>query len=100
MSIFHKKIAPYATLLVNGIYWDSKYPRLITNEQLKDLYSKKNARLLSIADISCDLGGSLEFMSRASKIDEPWFMYDPKSGQEHQKYVVTVVLGLDGPNCE
>ncbi|KAJ3121943.1 hypothetical protein HK098_003262 [Nowakowskiella sp. JEL0407] len=54
-SIFHKKIAPYCTMLINGIFWDSRYPQLITKTQIKQLAETKNLRLLSVADISCDI---------------------------------------------
>jgi alpha-aminoadipic semialdehyde synthase len=86
--IFHEKvrikelideIAPYATMIVNGIYWDNRYPRLLTSQQMEDLYKSDNCRLLSIADISCDIQGSFEFMDRATSIDHPFFMYDPIS---------------------
>ncbi|NIO72486.1 MAG: hypothetical protein GTN71_26550, partial [Anaerolineae bacterium] len=30
---------PYLTLIVNCIYWEEKYPRLVTKEYLKQLYS-------------------------------------------------------------
>jgi alpha-aminoadipic semialdehyde synthase len=75
-SNFHEKIAPYATMLVNGIYWDSRFPRLLTKDQVTELYVRKNLRLLSIADISCDIKGPIEFMDRASTMDQPFFYYD------------------------
>lgn len=61
-STFHKTVAPYTTMLVNGILWDPRYPRLLTKEQMKQGAGK---RMHTIADISCDIGGSLEFMSKA-----------------------------------
>ncbi|KAJ3196917.1 hypothetical protein HK101_007282 [Irineochytrium annulatum] len=82
-SVFHEKIGPYASVLVNGIFWDPKYPRLLTNEQTRTLALEKRFRMLQIADISCDIGGSLEFMSKATTIDKPFFMYDPITGKEH-----------------
>ncbi|KAJ3373400.1 hypothetical protein GGF31_000833 [Allomyces arbusculus] len=85
-SVFADKIAPYATMLVTGHYWDTPFPRLLTTEQAKRLYPtwKKNNRMITIADISCDIRGGLEFMSHAAKIDDPWFMYDPLTGSEHK----------------
>jgi alpha-aminoadipic semialdehyde synthase len=44
-------------MLIHGSYWDTRYPRLLTNEQLRAIQadpSNKN-RLLAIADISCDI---------------------------------------------
>lgn len=37
-SIFHERIAPYTNVLVNGMYWDLRYPRLLTKERMKELY--------------------------------------------------------------
>jgi len=33
ISVFHEEIAPYATLIINGIYWEAKYPRLLSLPQ-------------------------------------------------------------------
>lgn len=75
-SHFHEAIAPYSTVIINGIYWEEKYPRLLTREQFKQLKSEKECKLLSIADISCDIDGSIEFMNKASTIDEPFYYYN------------------------
>ncbi|KAI9093121.1 Saccharopine dehydrogenase-domain-containing protein [Phlyctochytrium arcticum] len=83
MSVFHEKIAPYTNVLVNGIFWDQQYPRLLTTEQTRQLALEKRLRMLTVADISCDIGGSLEFMSHSSTIDNPTFMYDPVTGKNH-----------------
>jgi len=31
--IFHQQIAPFMSVLVNGMYWDRRFPRLITNHK-------------------------------------------------------------------
>ncbi|KAJ3295229.1 hypothetical protein HK104_002890 [Borealophlyctis nickersoniae] len=82
-SNFHEKIAPYATMLINGIFWNERYPRLITKAQAKQLALEDRLRLLSIADISCDINGSLEFMSHSSTINHPFYMYDPITESTH-----------------
>ncbi|KAJ3105261.1 hypothetical protein HDU97_008284 [Phlyctochytrium planicorne] len=87
-SIFHEKVnvwkvAPYASMLVNGIFWDERFPRLLTTEQARTLALENRFRMLQIADVSCDIHGSLEFMSHATTIDQPFYMYDPASGSEH-----------------
>ncbi|KAL7752187.1 hypothetical protein RI367_002232 [Sorochytrium milnesiophthora] len=85
-SNFHRDIAPYATMLVTGNYWDKPFPRLLTVQQAKDLAPvwERTRRMITIADISCDVRGSLEFMSHATKIDDPWFMHDPLTGKDHK----------------
>ncbi|KAI9193475.1 Saccharopine dehydrogenase-domain-containing protein [Polychytrium aggregatum] len=84
-SVFHEKIAPYTSMLINGIFWDLKYPRLMTIEQTEKLARENRLRMLAIADISCDINGSLEFMSHASTIDHPFFMYDPIEKKSHHE---------------
>ncbi|KAJ2609943.1 hypothetical protein H4S08_003829, partial [Coemansia sp. RSA 1365] len=85
-SVFAEKIAPYTTMLVNGIYWESKYPRLMTTQDLAAIQRKRElkSKMLAIADISCDIGGSLEFMSHASTIDTPFFYVDAVNSVEHK----------------
>lgn len=60
------QIAPYLTLLINGVGWNVGFPRLLTTSQLA-----LAKRLAAVGDISCDIGGGLEFVSRAMTIDSP-----------------------------
>ncbi|KAG0096191.1 hypothetical protein BGZ93_004881 [Podila epicladia] len=85
-SIFHKDIAPYSSMIINGAYWDKRFPRLMTAEQLKAIQSDpaNKFRMLSIADISCDINGSFEFMSHATSIEDPFFYVDAIHGKEHK----------------
>jgi len=77
---FATKVAPYATVIVNNTYWDSRYPRLLTKAQTRELY-KKRCKLIAVADISCDVNGSIEAMTKTTNIDEPLFLYNPITGQ-------------------
>ncbi|CAG8590108.1 19829_t:CDS:10 [Cetraspora pellucida] len=84
-SLFHTKIAPYTSMLIHGSYWDSRYPRLITKDQLCEIQkNSNNSRLLCIADISCDIEGALEF-SHSTTIDDPFFYIDAVENVEHKK---------------
>jgi alpha-aminoadipic semialdehyde synthase len=82
-SVFHKKIAPYASLILNGIFWTSKFPRLLSADQTEQLAKDSQLRLHTLADVSCDINGSFEFMGESSTIDSPYFMYDPISRKNH-----------------
>lgn len=69
---------PDLMLLVNGIYWTQRYPRLVTISSLKRLWTSSRApRLKVIGDISCDISGSIECTVRATSPDNPVFVYDP-----------------------
>ena len=73
---FHHAVAPYISCLVNCTYWDHRYPRLLTKAQIKSLRGE-NEKLVAISDISCDIEGSVEFLTKSSYIEAPFFMYDP-----------------------
>ncbi|KAL1547882.1 alpha-aminoadipic semialdehyde synthase [Salvia divinorum] len=80
--IFHEKIAPFASVIVNCMYWEKRFPRLLTSTQLQDLI-KKGCPLVGISDITCDVGGSLEFVQRTTSIDSPFIRYDPDENSYH-----------------
>jgi alpha-aminoadipic semialdehyde synthase len=69
---------PYLTLLMNCIYWESKYPRFVPNKALKKMFENtKHPKLQVIGDISCDFKGSIECNRYATTPDNPVFTYDP-----------------------
>eukprot|EP00123_Amoebidium_parasiticum_P022769 comp9461_c0_seq1/m.4511 comp9461_c0_seq1/g.4511 ORF comp9461_c0_seq1/g.4511 comp9461_c0_seq1/m.4511 type:complete len:949 (-) comp9461_c0_seq1:594-3440(-) len=82
-SVFHTKILPYTTAIVNCMYWDARYPRIITREQMKEAVEKKTSRLVGVGDISADPNGAIEFMTHCTTIDEPFILYDPVTGKSH-----------------
>ncbi|GMI40057.1 hypothetical protein TeGR_g12048 [Tetraparma gracilis] len=80
-AVFHERVAPYANVLINGMYWDQRYPRLLTKKHIKTLSNGGNVGygLVAIADISCDIGGSVEFMSKSTHVEKPYYLYDPET---------------------
>ncbi|RKO99111.1 hypothetical protein CXG81DRAFT_30296 [Caulochytrium protostelioides] len=69
-STFAAEIAPYLRMMVNGIYWSEPQPRLLTNADLPRI----SGQLLTIADISADMGGSIQFVTAATDLDQPAYM--------------------------
>lgn len=70
------------TLLVNGIYWDERYPRLLDRDDLRALWSAgANPRLRVVADISCDIDGALACTTQPSDPGRPLYVYHPESGR-------------------
>ena len=67
---------PYVSFLVNGIYWEPKYPRVLSIKDLKEAQKSGNCRLLGACDISADYEGSIEFTKRFTSIDEPFLLWD------------------------
>jgi saccharopine dehydrogenase (NAD+, L-lysine-forming) len=76
-GVFHTYLS-HLTLLVNCVYWEEKYPRLVTKADLKQLYSgEEPPRLRVIGDISCDIEGAIEGTIKSTEPGEPVFVYDP-----------------------
>jgi alpha-aminoadipic semialdehyde synthase len=69
---------PHLTLLVNCVYWEEKYPRLVTRQELRKLYSaSEQPRLRVIGDISCDIEGAIEATVECTEPGDPIYVYDP-----------------------
>lgn len=65
------------TWLVNGIYWEAKYPRVLSKKDLKDAIEADKCKLMGVTDISADYEGSVEFTSIFTSIEEPFLLYNP-----------------------
>ncbi|KAG9443907.1 hypothetical protein H6P81_015247 [Aristolochia fimbriata] len=74
--IFHEKVAPYASVIVNCMYWEKRFPRLLTTKQIQEL-KVRGCPLVGISDISCDIGGSIEFINQTTSLERPFFRYNP-----------------------
>jgi alpha-aminoadipic semialdehyde synthase len=78
---FHRHL-PHVTALVNGIYWDARYPRLVTIDDLRLLYGgEEQPRLRVIADITADIGGAIEATVKPTDPKDPVFVYDPQKAR-------------------
>ena len=93
---------PHLTVLVNCIYWEPKYPRMVTREQLRELYTGDQPRLRVIGDITCDVDGSLACTTRSTDPGNPIYVYDPATGETHDGVSGNgpVVLAVDFLPCE
>tara|TARA_Y100000031_G_C8247969_1_gene399078 strand:+ start:2088 stop:3407 length:1320 start_codon:yes stop_codon:yes gene_type:complete len=68
---------PHLTILMNCIYWDDKYPRIVTKDYLETLYERGDPKLTVIGDVTCDPDGSIECTYKGTEIEDPVFVYDP-----------------------
>ena len=72
---------PRLTVLLNCVFWDTQYPRLVTKAAVRRLYAAAAPPLLRvIGDVSCDIEGSVELTSKETHIDDPVYVYDPEAG--------------------
>lgn len=73
------------SVLINAMYWDTRYPRLISNEYLKKNYNS-NHKLKVIGDITCDPKGSIECTVDCTTIENPVFVFDPITAKKHDGF--------------
>lgn len=59
------------SLMVNCAYWDERYPRVMPKERYSDF-----GRLRGIADLGCDVRGSVECLETTTTPDLPCYSYD------------------------
>lgn len=92
---------PHLTLIVNGVYWDNRYPRFVTRDSVKALYAAQ-PRLRVIGDLSCDVEGAIECTLKATSPDNPIFVYDPIGDQALDGVAGggPVILAVDNLPCE
>jgi saccharopine dehydrogenase (NAD+, L-lysine forming) len=72
-----EKYIPHLTVLMNCMYWDTRYPRIVTKDYLEKLYSAGTPKLAVIGDITCDPDGSIECTYKGTEIEDPVFVYNP-----------------------
>ena len=76
-SIMYKYI-PHLTMLINGIYWEERFPKHVTKKLMKEFYETgKKQKLKVIGDITCDIEGSVELTVKSTKSDNPAFVFEP-----------------------
>ena len=94
---------PALTVLVNCIYWEAKYPRLVTKAFLRELYGQPaTPRLRVIGDVTCDVLGSIECNVKVTTPDAPVYVWDPDADRACEGWVGRgpVVLAVDNLPCE
>lgn len=92
---------PHLSILINAIYWDSRYPRLLTKKQLQEHFERAKEQenpfsLRVIGDISCDIEGAIECTEHTCEPDEPFYVYNPltdscRNGYEGKGVVIMAV---------
>jgi len=94
---------PHLDILVNAIYWEPRYPRLVTKKWAKENYlASTPPRLKVIGDISCDIEGSIELTLKATQPDQPCYVYDPARDAIRDGVIGNgpVVMAVDNLPCE
>ncbi len=74
-------------LLINGIYWEEDLPVFFTKEDT----AKPMFRIKVIADVTCDVEGSIPITLRATPIHDPVIGWDPKKQEECAPYLPNTI---------
>ncbi|MFA6151183.1 MAG: NAD(P)-dependent oxidoreductase [Chitinophagaceae bacterium] len=83
-SLFQQYI-PHTDILINGIYWDKKIPRLFEKQDV----SRNDFRISVIADVTCDPDGSVPVNVGASTIADPVYGIEKKTLQKVDPFLNT-----------
>lgn len=100
-STFYRYL-PYLGMIINGVYWEERYPRFVPSEALEKLCRENRLPLKVIGDISCDIAGSMECTVKATTTEEPVFTYHPVSREIVDDFAAEgiAVMSVDNLPCE
>lgn len=91
--------AAAADMLIAGAFWNPRAPALFTPGDMQE----NDFKIKIIADITCDINGSIPSTKKASTIVDPIYDYDPatdsvKPPLSNKKFVT--VMAIDNLPCE
>lgn len=72
---------PKISVLLNCMYWNERFPRIVTKDFLEKLYAAGEPHLKVIGDITCDPNGSIECTHKGTGIEDPVYVYNPSTRQ-------------------
>jgi len=90
--------AAHCDLLYHCTYWDPRAPVLFSREQMRD----PRFRISVIADVTCDINGSIPSTTRPSTIEDKFYGYNPDTGKIGQAFApaTITVMAIDNLPCE
>ena len=93
-----KKFTEIADIFISCHYWDHNADVLFKEEDTQ--IEKFNLKV--IADITCDIKGSIPTTIRSSTIDNPIYGYNPESGEEGAPFSPAniTIMAVDNLPCE
>ncbi len=99
---YESNFRPYtkvADILLAGAFWNPKAPTLFNRQDML----APDFKIKIIADITCDIEGSVPSTKRASTIPDPLYDYDASTDQVHPAYTndrFVTVMAIDNLPCE
>jgi saccharopine dehydrogenase (NAD+, L-lysine-forming) len=94
-----KDFTAVTDILMAGAFWNPKAPVLFTREEMMS----PDFKIKIIADITCDIGGSIPSTKQASSIADPIYDFDPRTDAlkpplSNAEFVT--VMAVDNLPCE
>jgi alanine dehydrogenase len=85
-------------LLIHCTYWNPQAPVLFTKEQMKGPKFKVSV----IADVTCDINGSIPSTTHPSTIENKFYGYNPHTEKEDEAFAPSTitVMAVDNLPCE
>jgi len=99
---YESNFIPYtkvADILLAGAFWNPKAPTLFSRQDML----APDFKIKIIADITCDIEGSVPSTKRASTIPDPLYDYDAITDKVHPAYTnnqFATVMAIDNLPCE
>jgi hypothetical protein len=98
---FVSKFVPFTKvtdLYISAHYWDPGSPRMFTKNDMK----ARDFHISVIADITCDIDGSVPTTIRASSIEKPFYGYNVLRDQEDLPFTkdTICIMAVDNLPCE
>lgn len=98
---FISKFEPYTKetdLYISAHYWDPRSPKMFTTQDIK----AKDFHISVIADITCDIDGSVPTTIRSSSINSPFYGYNIKNDKEDLPFTkdTICIMAVDNLPCE
>jgi len=93
-----KEYSRHCDLLIHCSYWNPKAPVLFTKEEMR----APDFRVSVIADVTCDLNGSIPSTLKTTTIDNKFYGYNPVTEnieEPFSKSTITV-MSIDNLPCE
>ncbi len=90
---------PHTDVLIAAAYWHPKAPVLFSAADMQ----RPDFRIRLVADITCDIEGSIPSTRRAATVAAPFYDYDPRTGALQEPFTDpahVTVMAVDNLPCE
>ncbi len=94
-----RKFTKVADILIAGAYWNPKAPKLFTRDDILN----SDFKIKIVADITCDINGSVPCTKKPSSIPDPIYDYNPTTDTtepslSNEEFLT--VMAVDNLPCE